>query len=359
MLKLWLSTLLLCSLCLPVSANNQPAYQFDGPYVFTNPSAQPAKAHSAYWICNAQLKHNYANGQQLTRPTDCGQLPQPLLSDTVKQVMPDSFQGVKNIVALSDVHGQYDVLITLLKNQNIIDDNNNWAFGTGHMVITGDMFDRGDKINEVLWFIYQLDRQAKAAGGMLHLLMGNHEQMVLGGDLRYVHQRYDLASQLLERSNDALYGEDTEIGQWLRSKHTLVKINDVLYMHGGISSEWLDRKLTIKQANKIFRDNIGRPKRELKQDELLNFLFYGNGPTWYRGYFKQGFTESELDRILAYFDVKHITVGHTSQTQVLGLFNNKLIAIDSSIKLGKQGELLLIDNGELIRGLFNGEREPL
>ncbi|MCL1140147.1 metallophosphoesterase [Shewanella pneumatophori] len=342
-----------------LQASEPLAYQFDGPYVFNDSSAKKATKHSAYWVCNAELKHNYASDKQLTRPDNCGQLPQPLLSDTVKQIMPDSYDGIKKIVTLSDVHGQYDVLITLLKNQNIIDANNNWAFGDGHMVITGDMFDRGDKINEVLWFVYQLDRQAKAAGGMLHLLMGNHEQMVLGGDLRYVHQRYDLASKLLNKSNDALYGEDTEIGQWLRSKHTLVKINDVLYMHGGISSEWLTRELTISQANQIFRDNIGRSKKELKQDELLNFLFYGNGPTWYRGYFKDSFREAELDKILAYFNVRHITVGHTSQTQVLGLFNNKLIAVDSSIKRGVQGELLLIENGELIRGLYNGARQPL
>ena len=347
-----------------LQASEPVAYQFDGPYVIDNLAVSQTatngnQSQTAYWICNAKLQSTVISNNSLKRPDNCGQLPEPQLSDAIKQVMPDSYSGVTNIVALSDVHGQYDVLITLLRKQNIIDTNNNWAFGDGHMVITGDMFDRGDKVNEVLWFIYQLDKQAKAAGGMLHLLMGNHEQMVLGGDLRYVHKRYDLASKLMAKTNDELYGEDTEIGQWLRSKHTIVKINDVLYMHGGISSEWLDRGLTIAQANRLFRDNIGRPKSELKQDELLNFLFYGNGPTWYRGYFKDNFTETELDKILAYFKVNHITVGHTSQKQVLGLFNNKVIAIDSSIKLGKQGELLLIENNQFSRGLFDGSRQAL
>ncbi|MGS0673490.1 shewanella-like protein phosphatase [Shewanella sp. 30m-9] len=359
---LYAATLLLLSTQL--SANED--YQFDGPYliqeVTTDQKAnasQESHEQTAYWICNAELKTTRVSERTLKRPDNCGQLPQPTLSHAIKQVMPDSYSGIKKVVALSDVHGQYDVLITLLKNQKIIDADHNWAFGDGHMVMTGDMFDRGDQINEVLWFMYQLDRQAKAAGGMLHLLMGNHEQMVLGGDLRYVHQRYDLASKLLNRSNDELYADNTEIGQWLRSKNTLVKINDVLYMHGGISSEWLERQLTIEEANRLFRANIGRPKAELKQDELLSFLFYGNGPTWYRGYFKDSFTEAELDKILAYFNVKHITVGHTSQKRVLGLFNNKVIAIDSSIKRGKQGELLLIENHELVRGLFDGSRQAL
>ncbi|WP_299808037.1 metallophosphoesterase [uncultured Shewanella sp.] len=354
---------LLCAAALAGISNQLNAheainYQFDGPYVIQDEAATQSQ-QTAYWICHSQLISSLVSEHSLKRPENCGKLPEPLLSEDVKQVMPDSYNGVKKVVALSDVHGQYDVLITLLKNQKIIDADNNWAFGDGHMVMTGDMFDRGDQINEVLWFMYQLDRQAKAAGGMLHLLMGNHEQMVLGGDLRYVHERYELASKLLDRSNDALYGEDTEIGQWLRSKNTLVKVNDVLYMHGGISSEWLERQLTIEEANQLFRANIGRPKAELKQDELLNFLFYGNGPTWYRGYFKDSFSEAELDKILTYFDVNRITVGHTSQKQVLGLFDNKIIAIDSSIKLGEQGELLLIQNGELTRGLYDGSRQAL
>ncbi|ABV86484.1 metallophosphoesterase [Shewanella pealeana] len=360
MFKALLYAAVLTGLSSQLSANEASNYSFDGPYVIQDKSAvESSPQQTAYWICNSKLTSSQVSEHSLKRPENCGNLPEPILTDDVKQVMPDSYTEVKKVVALSDVHGQFDVLLTLLKNQDIINADNNWAFGDGHMVMTGDMFDRGDQINEVLWFMYQLDRQAKAAGGMVHLLMGNHEQMVLGGDLRYVHERYDLASKLLDRSNDALYGEDTEIGQWLRSKNTLVKVNDVLYMHGGISSEWLERQLTIAEANRLFRANIGRPKAELKKDELLSFLFYGNGPTWYRGYFSDAFSEAELDKILAYFDVKHITVGHTSQKQVLGLFDNKLIAIDSSIKLGEQGELLLIENNKLIRGLFNGEREAL
>lgn len=227
------------------------------------------------------------------------------------------------------------------------------------MVMTGDIFDRGHQVNEVLWFMYMLDQQARNAGGMVHLLMGNHEQMILRGDLRYVNPRYDTAITLIERPYDQLYGADTEIGQWLRSKNTIIKINDVLYMHGGISSEWISRGLTIDKANTLYRANVDATKKDLKADDLLNFLFFGNGPTWYRGYFSKGFTEAELDTILQYFNVKHIVVGHTSQDRVLGLFHNKVIAVDSSIKVGKSGELLLQENNQLIRGLYDGTRQTL
>ncbi|WP_083779941.1 metallophosphoesterase [Shewanella violacea] len=334
---------------------------FDGPYLFDQSSNQQTR--QAYWICANALLTTALDKGQLHRPSGCGQLPEPTLNPKAKNIAANTFTHVSKIVALSDVHGQFDVLITLLKNQKIIDEYNNWAYGTGHMVMTGDMFDRGHQVNEVLWFMYKLDKQASDAGGKLHLLMGNHEQMVMRGDLRYVNERYHTAERLLERSYDELYDKTSEIGQWLRSKHTIVKINDSLFLHGGISGEWVDRKLTLDKANQIYRANIDKSKAEIKSDDLLNFLFLGEGPTWFRGYFEDDYQESEIDRILAYFDVKHIVVGHTSQTRVLGLFHNKVLAVDSSIKNGKSGELLLItpngDQDTLTRGLYDGSRVTL
>ncbi|WP_299793727.1 metallophosphoesterase [uncultured Shewanella sp.] len=329
----------------------------DGPYLFTQASSDAPQ--TAYWVCNSELRTTQVKELQLVSPNDCGQLPQPTLNPEAHDISADTYSNIKKIVALSDVHGQYDILLTLLRKQHIIDEDNNWAFGDGHMVMTGDMFDRGHQVNEVLWFMYKLDRQASAAGGKLHLLMGNHEQMVMRGDLRYVHERYNVAAKLLDRSYDELYDKSSEIGQWLRAKNTLVKINDTLFLHGGISSEWIDRELTLAKANDLYRKNIDRSKPELKQDELLNYLFFGNGPTWFRGYFKPGYDESELDKILSYFDVKQIVVGHTSQERVLGLYDNKVIAVDSSIKEGVSGELLLIQGKTLTRGLYNGNRVAL
>ena len=34
---------------------------------------------------------------------------------------------------------------------HIVDDGGNWAFGQGHLVVVGDVFDRGDEVTEILW----------------------------------------------------------------------------------------------------------------------------------------------------------------------------------------------------------------
>ena len=73
----------------------------------------------------------------------------------------------------------------------------------------------------------------------------------------------------------------------------------------------------------------------------------GNGPIWYRGYFKDdGATSEEIDLLLKHFDVEHIVVGHTSQKQILTKHKGRVIAVDSSIKRGRNGEVLLIENGK-------------
>jgi len=74
-----------------------------------------------------------------------------------------------------------------------------------------------------------------------------------------------------------------------------VKINNLLFMHGGISPEWIERKLNISDANQLFRQHLDDKKEDLKQNDLLNFLFFTNGPTWYRGYFKDALAEPEID----------------------------------------------------------------
>ena len=63
------------------------------------------------------------------------------------------YNNVSKIVCISDIHGQYDLALNILKNNKIIDENLKWNFGDGHMVIVGDIFDRGDKVTELLWFV--------------------------------------------------------------------------------------------------------------------------------------------------------------------------------------------------------------
>ena len=57
-----------------------------------------------------------------------------------------------------------------------------WTFGKGHLVICGDLFDRGNDVTAELWLLYKLEEEAKEKGGYVHTILGNHEIMNLSGD---------------------------------------------------------------------------------------------------------------------------------------------------------------------------------
>ncbi len=90
------------------------------------------------------------------------------------------------VVAFGDVHGAYADWTALLKELGVIDASLNWSGGKTHLVSLGDLIDRGPGSRQVVELLMKLDAQADAAGGAVHMVLGNHEVMVMTGDLRYV-----------------------------------------------------------------------------------------------------------------------------------------------------------------------------
>jgi len=90
------------------------------------------------------------------------------------------------LVVLSDIHGEYQAMNTLLTQTGIIDDSGRWSANSSQLVIAGDVLDRGSDSRKILDLLMRLERDAPAYGGVVHMLLGNHEVMNLVGDLRYV-----------------------------------------------------------------------------------------------------------------------------------------------------------------------------
>ncbi len=262
------------------------------------------------------------------------------------------FENVDKIIAISDIHGQYKLFVKILREYNVIDEDNNWSLGGGHLMIVGDIFDRGPQVNEALWLVYKLENQAKESGGKLHYLIGNHDEMIINKDHRYLNEKYIATASKMNLGYEELFSENTLIGRWLRSKPVIIQINDILFVHAGISPELVEKGFTAQQVNKIFlTDILGKTKFETKHDSVLTFLRGRKGPIWYRGYFNDSSLDNEqIDKILNHFKKKHIVVGHTSQESIVSLFRNKVFGVDASIKNGKYGEVLIYDKGDFFRG---------
>jgi hypothetical protein len=254
----------------------------------------------------------------------------------------DTFNNVAKIAAISDLHGQFGIFEQLLIANGIMDKQRNWAFTDGHLVITGDIFAKGDAVTEILWLVYKLENQAQQAGGKLHYLLGNHEYKILRGEYDYTHLKYIQSMRVIGLDLQSLLGEDTVLGQWLRSKSTIIKINDIVFVHGGVHQDYLDLQLPLEQSNQILRNSIGVSKSELKSDPVLRVLHGKTGPIWYRGFLTDHkLRQAQVEHMLDQLNAKYIVFGHTSLDQVETRHNNKVIAIDTSIKKGEKGEILL------------------
>lgn len=96
------------------------------------------------------------------------------------------WESIDRIVAVGDVHGRYDQLVSILQGTGLVDSKLAWTGGKDHLVLCGDLVDRGSEDREVLDLVRRLQKEAESAGGRVHALLGNHEVMNLTRDHRYV-----------------------------------------------------------------------------------------------------------------------------------------------------------------------------
>lgn len=263
-----------------------------------------------------------------------------------------------SIAVLSDIHGEYAIYLKSLRSSGIIDRAHNWSFGAGHLVVVGDIFDRGEKVTEVLWHLYGLEKQAVRAGGKVHVLLGNHELLVFGENLRYIGDKYRKVEVITGTKYSGLYSSNSVLGHWLRQKPVMITISDILFVHGGVSDGMVSRKMSVEKVNRKFSENFSSERdKYICTDEELEFLDYDEGPVWYRGYFTDTtFCESRIDSILDFYNISHIVVGHTPHRTVAARFGNKILGADTGMMYGRSSEMLLYKEGFFYRAYHDGTR---
>ncbi len=285
------------------------------------------------------------------------------------EVTPASWPDAERILAVSDLEGNRETFLTFLKGNGVVNDRGDWTWGDGHLVLNGDIVDRGDEVTELLWLIRRLERQARASGGGVHYVLGNHESMVLAGDLRYIHPNYRFSTDRIGIPYDELHGPDTELGRWLRNHNSVVRLGPLLFVHAGYSPE-LDRLgLELDEINETIRTGLGPPAWpvEARADLRTGLIWHQQGPHWYRGYFPQHAEnwggrpdDAALQSILDRHDADHVVVGHTV-VEGVGIIDGRpqLIGIDVAWRDPSEAEGLLYDDGRLHRVDAGGRRTVL
>jgi hypothetical protein len=328
-----------------VCAEAPPALQEDGPYVlWTGATAKVLRIHQG-------------KAEVAALPADRRlQVPGlPTLTLTPPAPAPCEFPKPARIAAVSDIHGNHAALVKLLVRHGIMDGTCTWTYGTDHLVVVGDTFDRGIGVTACFWLLRSLQAQALRAGGRVHLLLGNHEVMVLGGDVRYMNPQYDVLAPLLGLDMPALYGPDSDQGRWLRSCNVMVRLGDILFVHGGPSPALAQEFRDLTTLNAQFRQALGTRNRTA--------LLGKEGPVWYRGLLPsrgpRDVTEAELTAILGTYHASMVVVGHSTLAHVTSFHGGRVFGIDADLQQGRDGELWLWEKGKALRGLMDGSKLPL
>lgn len=259
------------------------------------------------------------------------------------------------VFVMSDPHGRLDCVISLLQGNNIIDKDYQWSFGSNHLMVIGDIFDRGEDVPQIFWLFYKLEAEAARAGGHVSFLLGNHEPMVLANDMRYSKGKYKLLAEKLNLSYPELFGPNTELGKWLGTRNTMQTIGNDLYVHAGLSREFYDHDLSIPTVNEAMSKALFMSKKERKAlSPLTEFLYGSYGPIWYRGLVRTDakyhpLSSDSLQLMMDRYAARHIIVGHTIFEDITTFYEGRVIGVNVDNKENqkkKRGRAMLIENNQ-------------
>jgi Calcineurin-like phosphoesterase len=276
---------------------------------------------------------------------------------------------LERIVAIGDLHGDYVQYQTLLKLNEIVDDQGHWQAGRTHLVQLGDVPDRGADSLLIVRSLMRLQREASKSGGVVHTLIGNHEAMNILGDLRYVHpgeyaalvtrksvrlQKNYLAKVIahrikadpaLDKDQNALRAQlanqypagfvehrvlwqpGGEIARWVAGNPAVIRINRTLFCHGGINP--YAKLLPIEELNAGISAVLSQADNPTENPATRE-----DGILWYRGLATDDEATglSAVENMLAFYDVDRIVIAHTpTRGEIVSRFGGRVIMADTGI----------------------------
>ena len=314
-----------------------------------------------------------------------------------RQVDDYRWENVDRIVAIGDLHGDYDHYLAVLQAAGIVDRRGRWIAGDTHLVQVGDIPDRGPDTRRIIAHMAGLARQASKRGGRVHNLMGNHEAMNVYGDLRYVSEgefkafagkgsvalrdRYFKASmealaakeperfaalpadyrEQWDREHplgwvehrlawDPRWDPEGELFRWTMQTQVAIQLDDLVFVHAGISSAYCGNSLESMTTMARAALRSGDPDAHgILEDEA--------GPLWYRGLagVAPAARTDMVDATLQHHGARRIVIGHTpTEGVVWPRLDGRVIMIDTGISAAYGGHVGWLEATP--EGLFAGYR---
>jgi hypothetical protein len=216
---------------------------------------------------------------------------------------------------LSDIHGYYSHLISLLLQAKLIDHRLTWLGVNSTLCLAGDFVNRGPESITVIDFLISLQIQAELLGGRVIVLLGNHEAVLVAAHRFRERINRRINTSFLQTWRDQ--GESDTIDYltpehiaWMTHLPAMVLLEDRLIIHAD-APFYLDYGDNIDAVNARFEALMRSYDPDEWADWLADFaehrIFMGaNGMNY-------------IQQFLAKFGGKQIIHGHTAITSAFKL----------------------------------------
>jgi hypothetical protein len=270
------------------------------------------------------------------------------------------------IVAIGDLHGDLDAARAALHLAGAIDESDAWTGGELQLVQVGDILDRGDGEKEILDLFHRLRDEAKATGGAVHLINGNHELMNAYLDFKYVTEggfqdfegmsELDPADSVLagfepeHRSRAAAFRPGGPMALLLAEHRLTVVLEGSLFTHAGILPVHVEMGLDTMEA-KVRAWLIGDAPQP-------HWIRGDSSPVWNRAFSGEPTVTScdTLALVLDRLGLDRMVVGHTVQDAgITSYCGGRLWCIDVGMAEHYGGRLEVL---EIVGGKVKSLRWP-
>ena len=249
---------------------------------------------------------------------------------------PSISEAPARLVAMGDVHGDYDAMMQALRIAEVVDDDGSWVGGDTWVVQTGDQLDRGDQERRILDELPRLADEAWEAGGALIALNGNHEAMNVELDLRYVTdggfaEFADLAPDELDSELESYPEEERgrvfafrpggPYAMQLGGRNIAVIVGDTAFVHGGLNPSHAERGL------ERMNDEV---QEWMRAEDDWPWILDGDGPLWIRDYSDETGDDEcdQLEQSLDILGIRRLVVGHTIQDSINAACDEQVWRVD-------------------------------
>ena len=238
------------------------------------------------------------------------------------------FPARKRLVVIGDIHGDLGRLTSLLKGMELINERFQWIAEPKDtwVVQMGDQLDskmrtadgEGDHWEttadvQVVFFMRNIDREAKRHGGRVISLLGNHEMLNVLGELSYVSKKsMNLLGGPANRA--ATFAPGAYMARILAERPVILKIGGFVFCHAGLLPHHLVMcNKDLESMNYLMHKYLLGGSQALDQEELQLFqsLFVdGEGLLWTRTLLTEGYRKEVLPEVLKAINAKAMVVGH-------------------------------------------------